>query len=93
MAAILIPMITLLFIARRMVNSTTGEDLQDDIDTIYQEQIQQTGLQPSNQYPSITMRGEMHQDGYEWLEYPVDSEEWYWREHLGKQWQVWTEVE
>ena len=92
-AAILISIIALLFIARRMVNSTTDEELQVEIDTTYQDQIQETGLQPDNQYPSMMIRGEMQQDGYEWLEYPVGSEEWYWRENLGDQWQVWSDSE
>ena len=41
---------------------------------------------PSNNVPLITDQGKVGSDGYEWLEKPAGSGNWYWRQNAGTQW-------
>ena len=55
--------------------STTNEYLRED------------DLFIENNIPSITLRGEIDEDGFEWVEYPAESENWFWREQYLENWQ------
>lgn len=38
------------------------------------------------QFPSNNLEGEFDEDGYEWIEFPNNSEIWYWRENKEDDW-------
>ena len=70
-------------------NSNTNEE----------DYYSQFGLSTTNEYfreddifienniPSMTLRGEIDEDGFEWIEYPAESENWFWREQYLENWQ------
>ncbi len=39
--------------------------------------------------PTTDMRGKIGDDGYEWLEFPEKSDQWWWRERNGDTWSPW----
>ena len=48
-----------------------------------QQQFSAPAMSPM---PTISDMGEVSSDGYEWLEYPEGSNEWYWRANPGTPW-------
>ncbi|GEM_PF-4138050 len=39
--------------------------------------------------PTNDLRGNVGDDGYEWLEFPENSDRWWWRERSGDSWSAW----
>ncbi len=39
--------------------------------------------------PTNDLRGKVGDDGYEWLEFPENSDRWWWRERKGDNWSPW----
>lgn len=39
--------------------------------------------------PTTDMRGKIGDDGYEWLEFPENTDRWWWREKQGDNWSAW----
>jgi len=39
--------------------------------------------------PTNDMRGKVGDDGYEWLEFPENTDRWWWREGKGDDWSAW----
>lgn len=39
--------------------------------------------------PTNDMRGKVGDDGYEWLEFPENTDRWWWREGKGDNWSAW----
>ncbi len=39
--------------------------------------------------PTNDLRGKVGDDGYEWLEFPENSDRWWWRERQGDSWSPW----
>jgi len=75
-----------LIIGKRYVN----RDDQDENDDQGGEKVPvaQPSEIPSSlrKSPSPDLEGNMADDGYEWLEYPTDSDNWFWRDHDTGQW-------
>lgn len=46
---------------------------------------------PPRNSPPEDMNGQVDNDGYEWLEYPVHSEKWWYREPSNSNWERWEE--
>jgi hypothetical protein len=41
------------------------------------------------QIPDFTIHGELNDDGWEVLEYPSDSGNWWWKDSENECWQAW----
>ena len=39
--------------------------------------------------PTTDMKGKVGDDGYEWLEFPENTDRWWWRERKGDDWAAW----
>ena len=39
--------------------------------------------------PTTDMQGKVGDDGYEWLEFPENTDQWWWREKQGDSWSAW----
>ena len=75
---------------RQTIENMVDEDYDDeeeygeeDFDPMYSQPMQ---TQQPTHTPDSRLQGEMSDDGYEWIESPEGSEEWYWRDQSTGQW-------
>jgi len=50
------------------------------------DETPRTDLSQSSRGVDVALQGVLDEEGYEWLEYPDESGEWYWRDHDTGEW-------
>ena len=78
--------IVMLVIRRRRESELENEF--DEDERLY-EQMSSSGRSWELELPPVTARGEIT-DGYETIEYPKGSDNWYYRDHDTGKWNQWT---
>jgi len=77
----------LLLIGRRYLNRDDQDENDDDEDVEEVPMAQPSAIPNSlRKSPSPDLEGQWADDGYEWLEFPADSDNWFWRDQDTGQW-------
>ena len=68
-------------------NDDEDDDESEDYNEFYSSETQNSDPIENNDWPSNSINGTFDEDGYEWCEYPENSDIWFWRDEVNGDWE------